>query len=138
VPACGSSLSPNAPVGASQNPASTGSSTRGKAGPTSQTERLRVAGNAPGCATGEEEGGGVRGEEASRGVEAGPRTGLRRRVCVPVPGGKQGLRASRDDAVQAARIVRPAGGDEQGPGRFRPRDPQFLNAGARRSPVPAS
>jgi hypothetical protein len=66
-----------------------------------------------GLAAGEREGAGVRGQETSRGIEAGRRTDSRRRVGVPAPEEKQGLRGEHDDGVQAAQVVRPADGDKR-------------------------
>ena len=63
---------------------------------------------------GEREGAVVRGHETSRGIEAGRRTGPRHRVGVPAPQEKQGLRGDSDDSVQAAQVVRPAGGETRG------------------------
>jgi hypothetical protein len=68
---------------------------------------------------GEREGAGVRGQETSRGMEAGRRTGPRRRVGEPAPEEKQGLRGDHGDGVQAARVVRPAGGESQDGNRCR-------------------
>jgi hypothetical protein len=70
-----------------------------------------AAGNAVSCATGDKEGAGVRRQETSRGMEAGRRTGPRRRVAVPAPEEKQGLRGEPDDGVAADRVACPAGGE---------------------------
>ena len=56
------------------------------------------------------------GPETSRRVKAGPRTALRRRVRVPAPEEKQGVRADRDDDVRADGVARPADREEQGRG----------------------
>jgi hypothetical protein len=71
-----------------------------------------AAGNAVSCATGDKEGAGVRRQETSRGMEAGRRTGPRRRVAVPAPEEKQGLRGEPDDGVAADRVACPAGGEQ--------------------------
>ena len=52
--------------------------------------------------------------ETSRGVKAGPRTGLLRRVGVPATEGKQGVRADRGDDVRADGVAGLAVGDLQG------------------------
>jgi hypothetical protein len=54
-------------------------------------------------------------------MEAGRRTGPRRRVAVPAPEEKQGLRGEPDDGVAADRVACPAGGDlrDQDEARFR-------------------
>ena len=48
--------------------------------------------------------------ERPLGFKAGPLTGLRRRVRVPAPEEKQGVRADRDDDVRAEGVARPGGG----------------------------
>jgi hypothetical protein len=53
-------------------------------------------------------------QETSRGVKAGPLMGPGRRVRVPAPEGTQGLRPNRDASVQAAGVVRLAGGEYAG------------------------
>src|SRR5579863_1297131 len=63
-------------------------------------------------AFGDKEGAGVRRQETSRGMEAGRRMGPRRRVAVPAPEEKQGLRGEPDDGVAADRVACPAGGEE--------------------------
>jgi hypothetical protein len=47
-------------------------------------------------------------------MEAGRRTGPRRRVALPAPEEKQGLRGEPDDGGAADRVVCPAGGEEEG------------------------
>ena len=68
---------------------------------------------ADGCAIGEMEGAGVRGQETSRGIKAGRRTDPRRWVGVPAPEEKQDLRGDHNDGVGAAQGVRPAGGESR-------------------------
>jgi hypothetical protein len=58
------------------------------------------AGRTAALAPGEREGAGVRGQETSRGIEAGRRTDPRRRVGVPAPKEKQSLRGDHDAGVQ--------------------------------------
>ena len=51
--------------------------------------------------------------DTSRRGKAGRRTGLRRRVRVPAPEEKQGVRASLDDDVRGDGLARPASGEER-------------------------
>jgi hypothetical protein len=51
--------------------------------------------------------------DTSRRGKAGRRTGRWRRVRVPAPEEKQGVRASLDDDVRGDGLARPAGGEER-------------------------
>ena len=70
----------------------------------------------------EREGAGVRGQETSRGIDAGRWGGLPHRAGVPVPDEKQGRRTDHDDGAHAVGVVRPAGGELGGARRFVGRD----------------
>jgi hypothetical protein len=67
-----------------------------------------------GCAAGDEQGASRFGQDTSRGVKAARPTGPRRRVRVPAPEEKQGVRAHRDDGGRAAVVARPGGGETHG------------------------
>jgi hypothetical protein len=66
---------------------------------------------------GENQGPVGSGRETSREMNAGPRTGLRRRVSVPAPESKEGDRADRDGDVRVDSVAKPAGGEDQVHGR---------------------
>ena len=87
---------------------------RGRPGPADRSVTTSEAGDGAGRANGELRVSCDCARETSRGVKAGPRTGLRRRVRVPALEAKQGVRADRDDDVPADGVGRPAGGEHEG------------------------
>jgi hypothetical protein len=73
-------------------------------------------------AGGDERGAQGFGRETSRHLRAGRPTGPERRLHVPAPEQEQGPRADSDDGVQAAGLVRLAGGRRAGETRSEPTD----------------
>ncbi len=65
-------------------------------------------------ARGDEQGATDFDRKTSREMNAGRPTGLWRRVRVPAPDAKQGVRADHHDAVRADDVAEPAGGETEG------------------------
>jgi len=63
---------------------------------------------------GDEQGPADFGRDTSRGIRPGRGTRLRPRLRVPAPEREQGIPVDFDDAFQAAGVVCPAGGEQQG------------------------